>query len=350
MKPTLLFAMLSLVFAVPQAMAESELETLRIRCIEQERQIHRLEMQLAKQNPAAAKAPASLTSGKSTLISNIPAKTAATTTAAPAPAKSAAVEGTSYKVRPGDSLEKIARKAGCSPNKLAAVNGMKVSAIIHPGQNLKLPATATAQTAIARTAAPQATPAAPIAKAPATVAATASHKVQQGETYSSISRKTKIPVDTLIAANPNIKATALRPGQVIRLSPAATEPSKAPAPIAHTVTAAPAAMATIPVKHTSAPAQAPTVSQPAEKPAIASETAAAPAEAKSPVAAEETKSTPNNPEKKIRSVMIEGEMTYGEFAATHGTDTNRLNDLNGLDLTQTTVLAKGSELYVPAQP
>ena len=60
--------------------------------------------------------------------------------------------------------------------------------------------------------------------------------------------------------------------------------------------------------------------------------------------------SPTNPEKKIRSVTIEGEMTYGEFAATHGTDTARLNDLNGLDLTHATVLAKGSELYVPAQP
>jgi hypothetical protein len=49
-------------------------------------------------------------------------------------------------------------------------------------------------------------------------------------------------------------------------------------------------------------------------------------------------------------VTIEGEMTYGEFAAKHGTDTSRLNDLNGLDLTTATVLAKGSELYVPAQP
>jgi hypothetical protein len=28
----------------------------------------------------------------------------------------------------------------------------------------------------------------------------------------------------------------------------------------------------------------------------------------------------------------------------------RLNDLNGLDLTSATVLAKGSELYVPSQP
>jgi hypothetical protein len=43
-------------------------------------------------------------------------------------------------------------------------------------------------------------------------------------------------------------------------------------------------------------------------------------------------------------------MTYGDFAAKHGTDADRLNALNGLDLTNATVLAKGSELYVPAQP
>jgi hypothetical protein len=48
--------------------------------------------------------------------------------------------------------------------------------------------------------------------------------------------------------------------------------------------------------------------------------------------------------------MIEVEMTYAEFAAQHGTNVARLNELNGLDLTETTVLAKGSELYVPAQP
>lgn len=347
MKPTLLFATLSLVFAVPQATAATELETLRIRCIEQERQIHRLEMQLAKQNPAPAKAPVSLSSGKSMLISNIPTKAAATTpAAAPAPSKAAPADGTSYKVRPGDSLEKIARKAGCSPTKLAKANGIKVSTIIHPGKTLKLPGTA-----VARTETPQTTPAAPVVKAPATAATATSHKIQQGETYSSISRKTKIPVETLIAANPNIKATALRPGQIIRLSPATAVPApvaKTAAPITQPV--ALATVATAPVKQAPAPVQTPVVSKPAEKPAIASQTAAAPAEAKSPAAAEETKSTPNNPEKKIRSVMIEGEMTYGEFAATHGTDTNRLNDLNGLDLTQTTVLAKGSELYVPAQP
>jgi LysM repeat protein len=189
------------------------------------------------------------------------------------------------------------------------------------------------------------------AEKPAATATAASHKVQQGETYFSISRKTRIPVETLIAANPSIKATALRPGQVIRLTAdTAAEPAKSPAPIAHTVTAAPTPVDPAPAKPMPAPATLPVVSKAAEKPAPASQTAAAPAETKSPIAAEESQSAPNNPEKKIRSVMIEGEMTYGEFAATHGTDTNRLNDLNGLDLTQTTVLAKGLELYVPAQP
>ena len=56
------------------------------------------------------------------------------------------------------------------------------------------------------------------------------------------------------------------------------------------------------------------------------------------------------PDKKIHPVTIEGEMTYGEFATKHGTNPERLNALNGLDLTNATVLAKGSELYVPAQP
>jgi hypothetical protein len=48
--------------------------------------------------------------------------------------------------------------------------------------------------------------------------------------------------------------------------------------------------------------------------------------------------------------MVEAEMTYAEFAAKHGTDIARLNELNGLDLVSSTVLAKGSELYVPGQP
>lgn len=52
----------------------------------------------------------------------------------------------------------------------------------------------------------------------------------------------------------------------------------------------------------------------------------------------------------IRSIIIQNETTYGDFAGKHGTTTERLNELNGLSLGRSTVLAKGSELYVPAQP
>jgi hypothetical protein len=77
--------------------------------------------------------------------------------------------------------------------------------------------------------------------------------------------------------------------------------------------------------------------------------------ASAPLGTENTSPTPqadpnSKLERRIRSVKIDEPMTYGQFATQHGTDAERLNDLNGLDLTQATVLAKGSELYVPAQP
>ena len=87
------------------------------------------------------------------------------------------------------------------------------------------------------------------------------------------------------------------------------------------------------------PAPAPAESKPSE----------AMANHPSPASAEPAPS-PSTAEPKIQPVMINGEMTYGEFASQHGTDIDRLNDLNGLDLTSATVLARGSELYVPAQP
>jgi hypothetical protein len=40
-------------------------------------------------------------------------------------------------------------------------------------------------------------------------------------------------------------------------------------------------------------------------------------------------------------------MTYGELAAQYGTETDRLNSLNGLDLQPSTVVVKGADLLVP---
>lgn len=335
MKPTLLLAMLSMVLAVPEMSAMTELETLRARCSEQERQIQRLEEQIQ-----------SLRSGDSSQKTTVERRT--TTPDAPDKATSPAV----YTIQPGDSIERIARKNGCSPAKLAKANGLKLSSVIHPGKKLRIPGTAVAQTPPPTPTASR-TPAIPSAP----VTSDKTHQIKAGETYASISRKYGVSIDSLIAANPEVKPTSLRPGSVIHLSaskqisapvqalapqskPVAPLTPSSPAPLANRTPVSPSTPAT-----QSAAAQS---SMPASAP-LASSTA--PKTTPSPAPSPSQEQTPSpNPEKKIRSVTIEGEMTYGEFAAKNGTDTARLNDLNGLDLTNATVLAKGSELYVPAQP
>lgn len=202
-----------------------------------------------------------------------------------------------YTIKPGDSLARIARNHGCTAQELAAANGLKLNAVIHPGQNLKLPGQASANDAEITTPAP----------------ASGSHTIQAGETLSAVSRRYKMTLDSLLAANPGINPKTLKVGQKIQLA-AVEEPKPAAA-------AAPAP--------TAPPALAVKESLP-----VSDKAAAEPA--------------PAHVDAKIRSVMVDSEITYGEFAAKHGTDTVRLNDLNGLDLSKTTVLAKGSELYVQA--
>lgn len=279
MKPTLLFATLSMVVASPVTVAKSELESLRTLCLEQKRQIQDLEATNDR-----------LRSGD---------RPAAASPAAEAPQAT----GATYTVKAGDSLERIARKTHTSASALAKVNGLKVSSIIRPGQKLKIPGR-------------QTTPAGATASAPRS--GVKSHKVQAGETLFSISKKHGMSTEALAAANPQVKPSALRPGQLVSLggNPPATSMITAPAPQAKAPTPTP--RESTPVAAATAP-----VNEPA------------------PAAA---------PEKKIRPITIDSEMTYGQFATQHGTDAERLNALNGLDLTTATILAKGSELYVPAQP
>lgn len=355
MKATLLFtSTLSMLLASPGAMGMTELEALRAKCIQQEQQIQNLEKRLGTAQPATA---------------------AVAKSAAPI---SPAATGV-HVVKSGESLERIARRSGCTASQLAKANGMKTNAMIHPGQKLTIPGVSKAVTPAAVEKTQVAAQAAPVTSA----YAGKTHKVRQGETYFSISKKYRMSINSLMAANPNIKATSLRPGLVLRLSkesaPAAaptapaTVPASAPVMAAKTAypEAKPAAKApaprpvsnTIPViaetpkgvQKASTPAPAPAVTEhkpvvETPAPALAPQPVAKTEEpAPAPAPAASSLSTPN-PEKKVRSVTVDNEMTYGEFASNHGTDTVRLNDLNGLDLTQATVLAKGSELYVPAQP
>lgn len=329
MKPTLLFTTLTMILATSPAFAKSELETLRSLCAEQERQIRQLEDENMKlRDGHEMPAPR--------VNSDLKTSPAPTNTVASKSGVSAASEST-YIVKAGDSIDKIALKVGTTAANLAKTNGLKTASVIHPGQKLKVPGTSS------KTNAP----------ATETVAATTStlrdtsgktHTVRQGETFFSIAKKHGISTTSLAAANPTAKASALRPGQVLRLggsqssttmisAPVSQPKAPTPAPVAKSPEAKPTASSSRPatIAHT-APPETKTAPTPAAEPAPAKENASA------------------TPEKKFRSVTIDGEMTYGDFATKHGTDAERLNALNGLDLTTATVLAKGSELYVPAQP
>jgi LysM repeat protein len=332
MKFNSMVAMLSVLLASPAAFADSELETLRIRCNQQQRQILQLEHENTKlrssgreTNPGPAKQE------------NFATKTETITTAATGP---------SYTVKKGDNFDKIARKIGTSPQRLAKANGLTPNSIIRPGQKLKVPGSTTAPAA----------PAVAAASSPTPSDGRRTHTMKQGETFTSVSRKYGIKVSALIAANPKAKPSSLRPGQVINLGGRSTSTVAAIQP------KAPVEKKQLPEETPPTPTQtpkSPAVAQniPASKPTPAAAAPAIPdtksvaqATASTQTAEKEKQPPAAASQKKIHAVTIDGEMTYGEFAAKHGTDAERLNALNGLDLTTATVLAKGSELYVPAQP
>ena len=54
--------------------------------------------------------------------------------------------------------------------------------------------------------------------------------------------------------------------------------------------------------------------------------------------------------RKIRCISITEKITLGDFAAKYNTTPEKINAINGLALSRVTMLAKGSELYVPDEP
>lgn len=311
MKTTLWLTSFSLLLT-PLGLSKTELETLRSTVAEQERQIRQLEdenMKLRSLNGLELKnAPA---------VNNTPKATTA--------------GSESYTIRAGDTLVKIARNTGSTPQAIARANGIKNPAKISVGQKIKIPSKVTAATPSAPAAAPSST----------SSSGGGTYVVRNGDTFYSIALKHKVSSESLVAANPDIKPSGLRTGQLIRLSakPAPAIAASIPTP------SAPAASKTV-----AATAPAPAPSKPANEPPATAKSHT-PAPAPSPAApSSPAPSTTPAPKTAVHSVTIDGEMTYGEFAAKHGTGIERLNELNGLDLNQNTVLAKGSELYVSAQP
>ncbi|MFK7851228.1 MAG: LysM peptidoglycan-binding domain-containing protein [Akkermansiaceae bacterium] len=200
-----------------------------------------------------------------------------------------------YTVKSGDSVERIARREGVSVSSINKLNGLKATSIIHPGQKLKLPSTTQVATQN-------------LASTPSSSVEKKSYTVASGDTFYRIASQHGISVAQLSAANPEIDPRALRIGQKIRLN---TSRASVSAP-----------------------------NQP-EKSVSFESAPALPVSNAEPVAERRASNKP---------IKIEAEITYGQFAKNHGTTTKRLDALNGLELDPSTVLAQGSELYIPAQP
>lgn len=362
----------SLLLAAPFAHAANDLDLLQSRCAEQERQIKELEEKNARlesllsssQRTVPLEAPASskLSEGKGS-------------------GASTSDKSASYAtVRKGDTLANVARRNGTTADTLAKLNGLKDPTSIRAGQKLRLPASAPAVAATTKPEKekeqqkeekPAPTPAAkPAERSPS---GGGTHIVKQGETFYSIARRYGMSADTLQAANPGIKTTALRPGLTLRLQataakspapkslPPATAPASKPAPrsaiakqqTTPTPTSKPAAREKEKDNKAESPKPVVARSTPAKetsKPAETRETALAANDkpTSTPAPAETHEPAANKPT--IRSVNLAEKTTFGAFAAAHGTSTDKLNALNGLSLASSTVLKEGSELYVPAQP
>jgi LysM repeat protein len=128
--------------------------------------------------------------------------------AAAAPAEEPAAPST-YKVKKGDTLAKIADKLGVSVAELKKANHLKGSAV-KPGRVLKVPGAA---------AAPSGKAAREEAAAPST------YRVKKGDTLDKVARKTGVSVAELRAANGLSKKAKIHAGQTLKLS-AEEAPSK----------------------------------------------------------------------------------------------------------------------------
>ncbi|MEK7949970.1 LysM peptidoglycan-binding domain-containing protein [Luteolibacter soli] len=340
----------ALLCTAPMANAKSELELLQGRCAEMERQIHALETensQLKSQaalstktvietaKPAAkAEAPAAPATKEATKET---AAEPATKAAASTATKAAASTATFATVRAGDTLNKVAKRNGTTAETLVKLNKIKNPSGLQIGQKLRLPAKAQAEAPAAvaskaKTSDKKAASPAPGAPAPAPIPQGGTHIVKAGETFYSIAHNYGLSDKALQAANPQIKADKLRAGQTLQLGGKAKTES---------------APATAKSKPVSEKASAPAAS-PAPKTAAAAPSPSATPSA--PASEEETASQMVSNTPKLRLVTINDPIDFGAFAAAHGTNTAKLNALNGHNLNPSTVLAKGSEFYVPAQP
>jgi LysM repeat protein len=246
-------------------------------------------------------------------VSKTPAK--AVTQSAPKAVPVATTEPASastreYVVAKGDILTRIAHRHQTTVAAIKKENGLKSDGL-RIGQKLRIPAavdtTQAGRKPVSNPETLKPKPKTAIAQQPNNPA---QYTVKAGDTFYGIARQYKMSEVSLQAANPKAQPTRLQVGQMLVIDGSVT-------PTPKTTEVAKKAPIQTPKPVASAPVQ------------------------KAPVAKAPTKKT------EIRTITVHQQMTYGAFATQHGASTTQLNSLNGLNLSKSTLLAKGSELYVP---
>ena len=261
----------------------------------------------------------------------------------------------SYTVKPGDTLSKIARNNNTTNSQLIKWNKITDPSLISIGQKLiiregaKAKSTAPAKSTVSK-------------KTQSSV-----HTVSRGDTFYSIARKNKLSIGKLTELNPGVEPSRIIIGQKLKVSgspapairqaaaprkkstsaqatsrPIAKKSSSTPKKSSKKIPTTASTRSTASKKPSSTPTSSRKKSEP--KPVAKKEAIPAPATASSLPKVEESK--PAAP-KSVSSVILTSETTFSDFASKHRTSTSQLNALNGWNLPKATVLARGSEIYVP---
>jgi LysM repeat protein len=192
-----------------------------------------------------------------------------------------------YKVRKGDSLDRIARRQHVSVEALRAANGLESDAL-KPGMKLTIPASGKASAKAEEvSAAPEAPKAAPAASAAVATPWVGYHSVVKGDTFESVAAANGLTVEELKKLNPGKAARKVKAGMRLRVKPeGATTTYVPPEPARADASKTASAEATVPVKPVQPPETAP-VAKPVPAPVArhAAPAAAPVAKAAAPVAA-----------------------------------------------------------------
>lgn len=282
-------------------------------------------------------------------LASLKSRLASTSTA------SSTTNSTTYQVKTGDTISSISRRYGVSQADLMAWNKITDPTRLGIGETLTIKG---ATTDVSE---------APKAVRVNTPVATSDYTIVSGDTFYSIARNHKLSVTQLRDLNPDVSTHLITAGQKLRVSgtpatsvakvtsakpaPAAVKPPEVKTAKVTPPAAQNSSSSTIETKTSKTPSTTSTQTVKTAAPApkkeavvsASTETPAPPTPPAPPVVKEEKAATKAS----VASIILTEETTFDAFASKHGTSTTQLNALNGWNLPSATVLARGSEIYVP---